>query len=84
MNILLPTPDELKDFQLKHYTNLMKDPRSFEHKIFLRKQIFQLKKQSNGDDRNYQNHTAIHRGRRNSNECRRHSSLPVFLQGPYD
>lgn len=45
MNVLLPTPAELIEFQISHYTNLMETSRSFEHKIFLRKQIFNLKNQ---------------------------------------
>jgi hypothetical protein len=47
MNILLPTPAELKQFQIKHYTKLMNNAKSFEQKIFLRKQIFNLKKDEN-------------------------------------
>jgi hypothetical protein len=42
--IFLPTPEELRQFQIEHYTELMNNPRSFEQKIFLRKQIYQLKK----------------------------------------
>lgn len=45
MNILLPSPAELKEFQIKHYTKLMNNAKSFEQKKFLREQIFKLKKQ---------------------------------------
>lgn len=43
-NFKLPTPAELKTFQIDHYTEMMGNPRTFEHKIFLRKQIYNLKK----------------------------------------
>ena len=42
-NFKLPTPEELRDFQIEHYTEMMKEPRSFEQKIFLRKQLYQFK-----------------------------------------
>lgn len=38
----LPTPDELREFQIEHYTALMNNAKSFEQKIFLRKQLKQL------------------------------------------
>ena len=47
-NFKLPTPDELKQFQIEHYTNLMNNAKSFEQKIFLRKQLKQL----NGNNNN--------------------------------
>jgi hypothetical protein len=36
------TPKDLKKFQLEHYKNLLENPRSANHKIFLKKQIKQL------------------------------------------
>lgn len=41
--IINPSPDELKEFQIAHYSEMIEHPRSFEHKIFLRKEIFKLK-----------------------------------------
>ena len=43
MNINLPTPKELKAFQIEHYTELLKKPQSFKQKIFIRKQLNNLK-----------------------------------------
>ena len=37
MNINLPTQDELMKLQIESYSEMMNNPRSFEHKIFLRK-----------------------------------------------
>lgn len=62
MNINLPTSDELKEFQIENYSEMMNHPRSFEHKIFLRKQIYNLKKLQNAD---IEINTAI-RGRGNN------------------
>jgi len=36
------TPSDLLKFQIEHYTEMLEKPRSFEHKIFLRKQLKQL------------------------------------------
>lgn len=44
MNVNLPTATEFLKFQIEHYSELMKNPRSFKHKIFLRKEIYNLKK----------------------------------------
>lgn len=49
-NFKLPTPDELRYFQIEHYTALMKTAKSFKQKIFLRKQIYQLKNDSNSNN----------------------------------
>jgi hypothetical protein len=46
MNINLPSPSDLRKFQLESYAEMYKNPRSFEHKIFLRKQIKQLNEKS--------------------------------------
>ena len=40
----LPTDAELKRFQLKRYERMMQVPRDEEHKSYLRKEIFRLKK----------------------------------------
>lgn len=72
MNINLPTPDELLKFQIESYSEMMNNPRSFEHKIFLRKQIYNLKKLQNGDTKI---NTSV-RGRcNNSVRCGNVSSL---------
>jgi hypothetical protein len=42
MNINLPSPSDLRKFQLESYAEMYKNPRDFKHKIFLRKQIKQL------------------------------------------
>lgn len=47
MNILLPTPDELRSFQIEHYTQLMNNAKSFEQKKFLREQIKKLQNDNN-------------------------------------
>lgn len=36
------TPSDLLKFQIEHYSEMLENPRSFEHKIFLRKQLKQL------------------------------------------
>jgi hypothetical protein len=36
------TPSDLLKFQIEHYSEMLLKPRSFEHKIFLRKQLKQL------------------------------------------
>lgn len=36
------TPSDLLKFQIEHYSEMLEKPRSFEHKIFLRKQLKQL------------------------------------------
>lgn len=72
MNINLPTPDELLKFQIENYSEMYKNPRSFEHKIFLRKQIYNLKKLQNG---NSETDTSIHRCGNNSMRGRSNTSL---------
>jgi len=42
MNLHVITPSDLRKFQLENYAEMYKNPRSFKHKIFLRKQIKQL------------------------------------------
>lgn len=42
MNLHVITPSDLKRFQIEHYSEMLEKPRSFEHKIFLRKQLKQL------------------------------------------
>ncbi len=41
---ILPNPEDLLWHQINHYEKLMQNPRSDEHKWFLRKQIYNLKK----------------------------------------
>lgn len=40
----LPSPEVFRRFQVEHYSELMKNPLDFKHKIFLRKEIYNLKK----------------------------------------
>jgi hypothetical protein len=42
MNLHVITPSDLLKFQIEHYSEMLENPRSFEHKIFLRKQLKQL------------------------------------------
>lgn len=76
MNITLPSPDELKDFQITHYSEMMQRPRSFEHKIFLRKQIYNLKKQNDG---NIKDNTGFHWRMYSHNDRWRLAAVPVLL-----
>ena len=48
-NFKLPTPDELREFQIEHYTALMNNAKSFEQKIFLRKQLYNLRHENNNN-----------------------------------
>lgn len=79
MNILLTTPAELKQFQIAHYSEMMQHPRSFEHKIFLRKELYNLKNESY--ERN--NLSSMHSSRRHSaGVCRsRIGGFPGDLPG---
>lgn len=45
LSFVMPNPsmEELKRFQIEHYTETMNNPRSFKQKIFLRKQLYQFK-----------------------------------------
>lgn len=42
MNLHVITPTDLKEFQIEHYSGMMKNPRSFKHKIFLKHEIKRL------------------------------------------
>ena len=41
------TPTDIKEAAIKSYAEMLENPRSFKHKIFLRKQIKQLQNDSN-------------------------------------
>lgn len=45
MPVNIPTPMELLQFQIDHYTDLLANPKSFEHKVFLRKELYNFKQQ---------------------------------------
>ena len=47
------TPTDLKRFQIEHYSEMLLKPRSFEHKIFLRKQLKQLQNENTDYSLNY-------------------------------
>lgn len=39
------TPIAFLQFQIEHYTGLLANPKSFEHKVFLRKELYNFKQQ---------------------------------------
>lgn len=39
------TPIAFIQFQIEHYTQLLANPKSFEHKVFLRKELYNFKQQ---------------------------------------
>jgi len=53
MNILLLTPSELKEFQLKHYSERLANATTTKAKRFLRSELYNLKKpQTNAEAEN--------------------------------
>lgn len=74
------TPDELREFQIEHYTDLMNNAKTFKQKIFLRKQIYNLKNLQNGiANRNRENAVTVHRGCGCNNDNRRCTSIHSIL-----
>lgn len=78
MNIHVITPDDLREFQIEHYTALMNNAKTFKQKIFLRKQIYNLKNLQS-DNRNNKDYSTIHRGGCNHNGSRRGTSFYSVL-----
>jgi hypothetical protein len=52
MNLHVITPSDLLRFQIEHYSEMLEKPRSFKHKIFLRKQLKQLQNGTNNNAAN--------------------------------
>ncbi len=65
------TPSDLKKFQIENYTELLKNPRSDNHKKFLKQQLKQLQ---NGTDNSNMRSNSNH----NSCTCNTVSDLVFF------
>lgn len=76
LNFKLPTPDELREFQIEHYTSLMNNAKTFDQKIFLRKQIKQLNGKDESNDRN----RIIFRYRGNNILCERATQVQEGIE----